>query len=242
MGGVTRKLFGGSKEKSVTEPVTIPRLPAITPSIRTGAGSRIGADLQFGRIGGQEDAPFGLTGVDIDVGLSPEIAALREEALTGRRGLIGDVRGDIETLRGLRNPFIAARTQPLIEQRERAAREASRRGVTGPLAALATNPFDRELAQQRTLAEFDTQAAIRSGQEQIRALLGDVSGEGRALLEQELRLLGLGQQEIQQIIGSQLEQTVAQRRESDAETDTGIFQPLSAGNLLTGIGDIFRGP
>lgn len=161
--------------------------------------------------------------MDINASLAPEIGQLREESLAGTRGLIGDVQGDIETLRGLENPFSRARVQPFIEQQERARRDATRRGVSGPLSALATNPFTQQIADQGALAAVETQGAIRQGQETIRGLLSDVSGEGRQLLEQELRLLGLGKDEIQQIIQSQLDQTVASEQESDSETQSGIF-------------------
>lgn len=164
--------------------------------------------------------------MDITTELAPEIEAIRQEALTGRRGLIGGIQSDIEALRGLQNPFIQARVQPFIEQRERAARDAGRRGVAGPLSALATNPFQQQIADQGALATFESQQAIRQGQEQIRALITDQSGEGRQLLAQELALLGLAQEEIDQIINSQLEQSVAQEQQS--ETSPGFLGGLSS--------------
>lgn len=116
-----------------------------------------------------------------------------------------------------------ARTQPFIEERERAARAAARRGVSGPLAALATNPYTARIADAATQATFDTQTAIRQGQEMTRALLSDISGEGQALLAQELELLGLSQQQIRDIVGSQLEQTVAQEQRGKATQQRGLF-------------------
>lgn len=229
MGGITKTLFGGTE--SETRPQTIPRLPAITPSISTGAGSRLGADLKFGR-GQGKGSPFGLTGVDINASLAPAIEAIRQEALTGRRDLIGGIQGDIDTLRGQQNPFIQARVNPFIEQQERAGRDAGRRNVQGPLAALATNPFTQQIADQGVLATVESQQAIRQGQQMIQSLLADQSGEGQQLLAQEMALLGLGQDEIQQIIDSQLQQTVAQRQ--DSETTGGIIPGIA--KLAGGIG------
>lgn len=240
-----RTLFGGSEQESEQRISIIPRLPPVIPNIGTQAGSFFRVTPTFGtadqvagslRVPGS-DIPItnagALTGLDIDLGLSPGIAALREEALAGRRGLIGDVEGDIETLRGIQNPFIQARVQPFVEAQAAAARDAARRGVSGPLAALATNPFTRQIADQRALATFDTQAAIRAGQEQIRGLLADVSGEGQQLLEQELRLLGLSNDVIQTIIASQLERPTT----SPATTSKGTQQR----GVTQGFSDIFSG-
>ena len=154
---------------------------------------------------------------------------MREEGLAGVRSLIGDVQGDIETLRGLENPFIQARVSPFIEERERARRDAIRRGVAGPLLSLATNPFQRQIAEQGALATAESLQFRQQGQELIRGLLSDVTGAGRQLLEQELKLLGLSQDQISQVIASQLTQPTAteQRQESSA----GIFPALFPGGL-----------
>lgn len=236
MTGVTRTLFGGSKTQSQTRPQIIPRLPAVSPRISTGLGSTLGADLRFGARPGEngKGGPFGLTGVDINTSLAPQIGELREESLAGTRGLIGDVRGDIEALRALENPFTRARVQPFIEAQERARRDATRRGVSGPLSALATNPFTQQIADQGAFAAFETQQAIRQGQETVRGLLSDVSGQGEALLRQEMALLGLGQDEIEQIIQSQLEQPTFARQDSDSETQQGVAS--SIGQIAGGLG------
>ena len=231
-----KKVFGGSKSRSESGPVTIPRLPAVIPSLRTGQGTFLTATPTITAggqpAGGGVGAGGELTGLDINVGLAPQIQALRDETLAGRRGLISDVQGDIETLRGIQNPFIQARVAPFVEERERAARAAARRGVSGPLAALATNPFTRQIAEQQALATVDAQGAIRAGQQQIQSLLTDVSGEGRALLEQELGLLGLSQQQVRDIIASQLQRTVGTRTVQEQEQQRGITQ---------GFGDLFPG-
>ena len=249
----TKKLFGGSKSRSEQRASIIPRLPPVIPSIGTQAGSFLRATPTFetsgaavGSIRSPGENPVitnrgAFTGLDIDVGLAPEIGALREETLAGRRGLIGDITGDIETLRGAENPFIRARVQPFVEQQAAAARDAARRGVSGPLAALATNPFTQQIAQQQALATFDTQAAIRQGQEQIRGLLADVSGEGQQLLEQELALLGLSQQQIRDAVASQLDRQVISQTEQKTDQEGGIVSGL--GSLAGGVGgvlDFFR--
>lgn len=249
----TRTLFGGGKSESEQRASIIPKLPPVIPSIGTGAGSFLRATPTFAGAGpavGSIRAPGtnvpitnrgALTGLDLQIGLAPEIEAIRAETLAGRRGLIGDVQGDIETLRGIENPFMRARVQPFVEQQAAAAREATRRGVSGPLAALATNPFTRQIADQQALATFDTQQAIRAGQEQIRTLLSDVSGEGQALLAQELELLGLSQQQIRDIIASQLSRDVVSTTDTRTRDEEGIVPTL--GSLAGGIGgvlDFFR--
>lgn len=242
------RAFGGAKSESQQKLSIIPRLPAVIPSIDTAAGSflRVTPNISdsptpIARIRGRgPDEPItnigALKGLGIEIGLAPEIAAIREEVLGGRRDLIGDVQGDIETLRGIQNPFIQARVAPFVEEQERARRSAIRRGVAGPLTSLATKPFTRQIADQQALATFDAQAAIRQGQEQIRALLSDVSGEGRALLEQELRLLGLSQQQIRDIIASQLPRQVVSAAESKSSQQTGVAGQL--GSLAGGIGGV----
>ena len=251
----TKTLFGGSKSRSEQRVSAIPRLPPVIPSIGTQQGSFLRVTPTFETSG----APVGsirspgtdptisnlgaLTGLDVNLGLAPQIQALREETLAGRRGLIGDVQGDIERLRGLENPFIRARVQPFVEQREQAAREAARRGVSGPLAALATNPFTAQIADQQALAQFDTQAAIRAGQQQVQSLLADVSGEGQQLLAQELELLGLSQQQVRDIINSQLERQIVSQTDEKRRQEAGIIPSL--GSLAGGIGgvlDFFRTP
>lgn len=177
-----------------------------------------------------------LQGVDINLGLAPEIAELRGESLAGRRALLGDVGNDIQTLRGLENPFTQARVQPFIAARERAQRDAARRGVSGPLSALATNPFDAQIAEQGALATFDTQTAIRQGQELTRTLLSDISGTGQELLKQEMALLGLAAEEINSIIASQLERPTVQTGLSEGQSMPGIITGESIGAIVGGIG------
>lgn len=235
MGGITKTLLGGpSKQKTSTTPTTFPRLPAVRPRISTGR-SVLGADLTIGQTIGSE--PIGLKGIDITTELDPEIAQLRQEALTGRREILGDVLGDISTLRSLENPFVQARVSPLVSERERARRDAVRRGVSGPLTALATNPFNQAISEEGARAAFDVQIAIKQSQEVARGLLGDISGEGRQLLEQELALFGLAQQEIRDIINSQLEQTVA----SSSQTQQTGAQKGLLGPLAGGLGAVLGG-
>lgn len=250
MGGVTESLFGGGQAQSQQRISIIPRLPAVTPNITTAGGSFINAGLTTVPGGG---GPVGsiqipgkrntkifdtgaLSGVDLNIGLAPEIAQLRAEGLGGIRSLLGDVQGDIQTLRGIENPFVQARVQPFVAERERARRDAIRRGVAGPLTSLATNPFQAAIAEQGALATAEAQAAIRQNQELIRALLSDVTGEGQRLLEQELQLLGLGQQQIRDIINSQLERPTTASTTSEQEQQSGLFPGLpEAGKFVGGL-------
>ena len=224
-----KKLFGGAETKSEDRVSIIPRLPPVIPNISTGRGSFLNVTPTFATSGqqiGEIRAPGpnvpitnrgALAGLDINLGFAPEIDEIRAETLGGRRNLLSNVQGDIETLRGLQNPFIRARVQPFIEQRERAAREASRRGVTGPLSALATNPFTRQIADQTALATAEAQTAIRSGQ---------------SLAQSLLTALGLGNDVIQTIIASQLERPTVTSGASKTTQQRGITQ---------GFGDIFPG-
>ncbi len=166
-------------------------------------------------------------GVDIGLQLAPEIGQIRQETLSGRRALLGDVMGDIGTARGLDNPFIQARVRPFLEQQEQARRGAARRGVFGPLQALATNPFTQAIADQTALA-------TRESQEFARGLLGDISGEGQQLLQQELELLGLGQQQVRDIIASQMERPVVGASTSRSRTKPNIFGSLFPGGVGLG--------
>ena len=197
-------ILGGSKQSPGS---IVPRLPAVSPNLRTGAGSELTTDLDFNFVP-EKKGPGRvlLSGIDVQANLAPQIGEIRDQTLGGIRNLIGDVQGDIQTLRGLENPFIQARVNPFIAQREQAARSAARRGVQGPLAALATNPFTSQIADQRALALQESQQAIARGQQQIQSLLQDQSRQGEVLLKQELELLGLEQQEVQDIIASQLSQ------------------------------------
>lgn len=228
------KLFGGQKKQSQTgAPFVIPRLPAVSPNISTAGGSFLRSTLgtrsditpRSRLLSGGRDVQ-NLTDVGIDIGFAPEVAALREEGLEGFRNILGDVQGDIQTLRGLENPFMQARVQPFVAQRERAGRDAARRGVSGPLSALATNPFTAQIAEQGSLAAFDSQQAIAQRQVLARELAGDISGVGQQVLAQELAALGLSAEVIQMIINSQLEQTTDAQQFSESRTDPNIFSSL----------------
>lgn len=170
--------------------------------------------------------------MDVDIGLAPQIGELREEGLAGFRNILGDVQGDIQTLRGLENPFMQARVQPYISERERARRDATRRGVSGPLLAMATNPFTQNISEQGALAAFESQAAIREGQTLARQLASDISGSGQELLRQELALLGLSADVVQMIINSQLEQTTDSQSFSKSKTDPNIVGTLFPGGFF----------
>ena len=196
----------------------------------TAAGSGLRTNLDFDVVGnGRGGGQVLLSGIDTQASLAPQIGEIREQTLGGIRNLIGNVQNDIQTLRGLENPFINARVAPFVAQREAAARDAARRGVSGPLAALATNPFTAQIADQRALALNESQDAISRAQQQIQSLLQDQSGQGQQLLQEELALLGLQQDQIRDIIASQLGQ----------QTEATITQERP--NLLTGAGRLAGG-
>lgn len=56
------------------------------------------------------------------------------------------------------NPFFRARATPFIQAMDDARREASRRGISGPLAELGINPIRGALSEQRAQAELETRA------------------------------------------------------------------------------------
>jgi len=64
--------------------------------------------------------------------------------------------------------FIEARTSQMREQREQAHRDAARRGLSGPLSALATNPFDVGIADEAAKAQMDVEQARLQVREQQR--------------------------------------------------------------------------
>lgn len=209
-----------------------------------------------------------------------------------------------QRLDALENPFVNARTAPLVEERERARRDAARRGISGPLSALATNPFDTQIANERAnaakevqdarldienerlqiqqqrevirqgslrvtaeqfqqdearfqaalnrgLAGAEIQRVVGSAQQVVQSILSDISGEAQAALQQELFLLGIGQDMAQLIINSQLAQTTAQQSfgtsgsESEGFTRGDLLGDIGrgglAGNQLFGEGGFFGG-
>ena len=83
---------------------------------------------------------------------------------------IGQLEQMYERLGRNAGGFIEARTRDLVEQRERARRDAARRGVSGPLAALATNPFDTSIADESAKAQQDIETARLQVREQQRLL------------------------------------------------------------------------
>lgn len=107
---------------------------------------------------------------------------LREQATAQRdrlRGLDQQLDRQIMQLNNLyqqlgsnQNRFIEARVSPLYAQRERAKRDAARRGISGPLATMATNPIDTQISQQRAEAAQEVLEAQMAVREQQRAVLG----------------------------------------------------------------------
>ena len=213
------------------------RLPAVSPGITTGAGSGLRTNLDFDLVGGQGGGgQVLLRDINTTASLAPQIGEIRNQTLGGIGNLIGDVQSDIQTMRSLENPFIQARTSPFIAQQEQARRDAMRRGVSGPLLSLATNPFTAQIADQRAIAMKESQDAISRGQQQIQSLLQDQSGQGQQLLQQELALLGFQQDQIRDIIASQLTQ---QEQGIIEQTRPNLVQ--GAGQIAGGLGGLMAG-
>lgn len=114
------------------------------------------------------------------------------------------------------NAFVEARTRGLMESREKARRDASRRGISGPLAALATNPIDTQIADERSKAAQDVQEA----QLQIRQ-------EQRALQQTRLQV----QQQFEEVRRGQLTATSEKFRQADERFSTGVSGAVSAAGL-----------
>jgi len=191
-----KDLFGGGKQTTTQK---VERLPPAFPQIFTGAGGSLETT-------GTAERPVAR------INLPSQIQELREEALGGSRALLGDIQGDIGTLRGLENPLIQARQRPIREEIQRGQRrvgeEFGRRGVFGTFRQQAEEDIGFRGAQ--ALGEADVQArretldAILQRQAFQRDVTGDVARAGQELLAQELTTLGLSDAAINQIIQSQL--------------------------------------
>lgn len=231
------------------------RGPALGSAGAAGQGSQFGGfDPRFF---GPDISPTNtgdLKTLDIEAGLDPSIDRIRDESLEGLRTTFGDVGtriGQLDELRGTLGPdFINARTADLQRQRAGAARAASRRGVSGPLAALATNPFDMAISQARALArsdilsgELNIQNSIRANNELRKALTGQAADIAQQRMQQELQVLGLTQQTMRDIIGSQLSPALASSQFSKTEGGTPGGGGLPIGKIAGGIaGAFFGGP
>lgn len=174
----------------------VARRTPIRPTVQTRGGG-------FLSIGGTKRDPT------VAVGLPG--AGLREESLAGTRGLLGQVNRDIQTMRGLENPFIRARVRPLERRRDSVladiGRDFGRRGVTGSLRAReltgATETFDAQIADQRAIAQTEALNAVFQRQgfvEQLNRRVGEVSREE---MQQALAELGIAQDAINAFIRSQ---------------------------------------
>ena len=177
----------------------------------------------------------------IDVSLPESIAQLREEALSGTRGLRDDVTRDIDTLRGLENPFIQARVRPFEEARdERLAgltRDVRRRGgfnaATERFITGTGEQLERGIADQRVLATQEAQTAIRGAQQFAAALDERIGTIGQQELAQVLAELGLGQQALQQFLASQQVASQTTRgRPSAAEIGGNVITGLATGGFF----------
>ena len=251
-------LFGGGRSESASISVPIGRMAPAFPSITTGAGTTLRSGGDVAQRLSPSHTPgddyfvpwFQLSNPFVDISLAPQIGQLQQESLGITRDLLGTTQSALDRLTPvpatadilgsrdptvdplLTNPFLQARIQPLVQAESRARREASRRGVSGPLAELAVNPIRSAISQERARAEVDTLQAQQLLREFQQELARDITGESRQLLATELALLGIGQQTINQIIDSMLPTTTAGGR-SEERTEGGI---LNAFDFIVPIG------
>ena len=88
--------------------------------------------------------------------------------------------------------FLEARTRDLMTQRERARRDAARRGLSGSLASLATNPYDSQIADQRAEAQQEIEEArlhVRAQQRQLQETRLQVQRQFEEVRQGELNML-----------------------------------------------------
>jgi len=114
------------------------------------------------------------------------------------------------------NAFVEARTRGLMENREQARRDASRRGISGPLSALATNPIDSQIADERSKAAQD----VADAQLNIRK-------EQRALQQTRLQV----QQQFEQVRQGELTAVSEKFSQADQRFQAGRGQAVTAAGL-----------
>jgi len=136
---------------------------------------------------------------------------LRQESLGDARDMRGQVNADIQTLRGLENPFVQARVRPLEQARdERTAqltRDVRRRGgfnsLTENFIGGQERLADQQIGDQRVIATQESQGAVRQAQ-QFSAMLSERIGNiGQEEINQAAAEIGLGQNQLQLFLDSQ---------------------------------------
>jgi len=145
------------------------------------------------------------------VRIDPSIRRIQEERLTALRGGLGQFNENQAALRGRfegnRGALIEARTRPTTELVNRNLQGLQRRGLGGSsFQQQAATSGATAIGDARAQGEFETLEAISgidknviSAAFEFASQLGDV---GSARLKQELTALGLGTDQIQQIIDS----------------------------------------
>lgn len=122
---------------------------------------------------GQSSFKVNPLGTDSFIQLPSGIRENRADLYSRTVGLGNDVQGDIDTLRGIENPFIRARVRPTEEKfarlRADTERGLARRGVQG---TLATNEMlriqdaeSREVADQTAKAQMEALSGILQRQD-----------------------------------------------------------------------------
>jgi len=143
--------------------------------------------------------------------LDPSIRALQEERLASLRSNFGTFRDNQAGLRsrfeGNRGALIEARTRPTTELVNRNLQGLQRRGLGGSsFQQQAATSGATAIGDARAQGEFETLEAISGIDKNVisaafnfASQLGEV---GSARLKQELEALGLGLEQVQQIIDS----------------------------------------
>ena len=222
---IVKNLFGGSQKSSSTS-TTSAGTPFITGLNLTTPGSSLTSRLKG-------------KNVTSGIKLNPLVQLLRDEAISGIRGL----QGDVPTLSNFTDRLISARVDPLRERFApvlgRLQRDLGRRNVQGSIANNEMLRAESDIA--RTLAQEEAAAFAEGEQAQFgadlntlnarRALTSDIERLSQEQLSQELALLGLGQGP-SGMIASSIPTTTTQTTKQP-NSGSGL------GNLLFGVGSFF---
>lgn len=199
------------RSKSYSKALDIGRLNPFDINIGTAGGSFLNQDYNQGAL----NFTSGIGGQGADVLGSS----------------LGQIQADIKGLQGNANPFLQARIAPFLRARDQASLEATRRGVTGPLKQLVTNPFTSEIANQGALATQETFGAIRS-------LVNDQTGIGQQLIANELTQLGLTQDEVGKMLAYMATPSQQLGSFSESEYSGSSSSQGPTGGLAGAVGDI----
>ena len=124
----------------------------------------------------------------------------RNVVMPGLQNLAGDVKGDIQSLRSLENPFVQARVRPTQEAFDRTLASTkmglSERGVKGTLAnnemTRITDVGSKAVADQGAQAEMEALNAIFQDQQFLNNIYSSIQGVGESDFKQAMMELELG--------------------------------------------------